>query len=269
MASISAKKAALGIGSFNVQIVCGYDAKFSELLNGGDIEPLIMRWNEMWGSLATILNGDDQRGNATGEKRVQVSDPKQGFNSNDFLSWFQKNREIQPVVFGKSLLAAQVWREMPELHNELIKRLPGPFVQTMTQFGTVLKMVEQEATDTNLKVRCPIMSLEAIDSEDQPQFRGVRCWQSDVLENERKFSDMTVLIFRFSSDIRSIIRVPFFDSLYAEIAKDAPTASIVFGWKWLAIISPKTNIKDDLHKWCWNVLRNGFQANQPIKGEIP
>ncbi len=180
-----------------------------------------------------------------------------------------KDREIQPVVFGKSLLAAQVWREMPELHNELIKRLPGPFVQTMTQFGTVLKMVEQEATDANLKVRCPIMSLEAIDSEDQPQFRGVRCWQSDVLKNERKFSDMTVLIFRFSSDIRSIIRVPFFDGLYAEIAKDAPTASIVFGWKWLAIISPKTNIKDDLHKWCWKVLRKGFEANQPIKGEIP
>ena len=89
---------------------------------------------------------------------------------------------------------------------------------------------------------------------------------------------MAVLIFRFRSDIRNQIQVPFFDSLYSEITngkkkssqKDKNSvASIIFGPEWFAIIRPKANTPSDLHAWCWKVLRDGLKEKKTSPKKNP
>lgn len=258
MASISAKKAALGIGSFYIQVIGGYDTKFPELLeSNGDLAALGERWKEMWKETTLLLNVQQTGG------QVIFPDNGTAFNSDKLSSWFGKtpgeeNRAVELVVFGSSLLAAKIWRTMRDDRKTRLRgRLPSKFVEEMDDLVKALEKLAVPDPKENL-VR-DIFKLEKI--EAPKPLRALQCWESGILAHLWKFRDMAVILFRFEENVTELAVVPFFDGLYSGISESGhPLASIVFGETWMAIIRPKADVPGDVHAWCWKILREGFKA---------
>ena len=246
MTSISAKKALLGIPSFNVQVVTGYDSKFHTLLESKDATSLSKGWKGMWGSV--FEDGE-----------VTVS----SFDSGQLLSWRDGNGE-QVVVFGQKLLAAKVWADLEdEQRTALEGRLPTAFCEQTGKLSEALKCIKVAATTaTPVSEGCAsenlILNLSRIVSPEY--LKAVQCRELKCLADREGFQDIATLLFRFQcDDIFPEVHVPYFDGLYSEIAKSGhPLASILFGKNWLVVLRPRSDLPADLQAWCWRVLRDGF-----------
>ena len=250
MTSISAKKAALGIPTFNVQIVTGYDSKFHSLLDATDTSNLQTQWTNMWKEVWK-------------DATVTVSP----FDSRQLSSWIT-SRDKQMIVFGQKLLAAKIWSDLlKEQRLALHGRLPTRFLVQMEKLSTTLDFIMSAATITQeTKV-----SISGSDAQDDSilnlsrivspiYLKGVQCTELKCLADIEGFRDMAALLFGFQcEDIIPEVHVPYFDALYSEIAKSGhPMASILFGRKWLIILRPRSDLPVDLQAWCWGVLRDGF-----------
>lgn len=262
IASISAKKIALGIGDFDVQIVRGYDAKFSELLTKhADLEQTRDRWQKVWKEVHEALRG---QGGDPSQEHFRLAEPTSGFDSDNLTEWLTKDDDTQPVVFGSAALAAQIWRRIPVWGPQLRMRMPRDFCKKMDDLGKVLAVLEKQADSPSCPSR-EVILLPNVDSV--PHLSGVRCWRTDDIaigdEDIENVSDIVVVMFRFKHDVRELVRVPFFDQLYSELAKSAnPLASVVFAPEWIAVLQPKKAISSDLHAWCWRILRDGFEPTK-------
>ena len=247
MTSISAKKAVLGIPDFNVQVVTGYDAKFHTLLESNHISGLSSGWSEMWKQV--YANG-----------KVSI----QPFDSGQLFEW-RNGKTDSMIVFGQKLLAAKIWSDLsPDQQRKLKGRMPAEFCLQMGELREVLQKIETAVTPTEgAEQPCPdgpwILNLSNVKSPDH--LKGMQCKELKCLAEMEGFRDMTAILFSFKcEDISSRLRVPYFDGLYAEIAKTGhPMASIVFRKKWLVILRPRSELPADLQSWCWSILRDGFR----------
>ena len=248
IASISAKKLAVGIKDFDVQIVTGYDAKLSE---GTGVHE---RWRAAWERCHELLRRPSPH--------VCVAEPVAGFDSDSLLSWFNSDGPTHSlVVFGSALLAAQLWRDDSVRQEKLRRRLPKAFGETMDRLARVL---------TSLETKCQtvpdalIISLTHVDAPDY--LRKLACWKT-VLDGTGcpEADGVTAVIFKFESDMRSLVLVPYFDALYARLAKSRnPLAGVVFSSRWLAVLCGTSEFPEDLHSWAWQVLRDGFRVDRAI-----
>ncbi|MBE0541748.1 MAG: hypothetical protein IH623_10220 [Verrucomicrobia bacterium] len=246
MTSISAKKAVMGIPSFDVQVVTGYDSKFHTLLGAADVTDISGKWSAMWKNVF-----------ADGE--VEVSP----FDSSQLISW-KNNGDAPTIVFGQKLLAAKVWSDLSDDERKVLQgRLPTEFYEQMGKLREALKRIETAATSApTVAGSCShddfILNLSRIVS---PQYlKGVQCKELKCLADTDGFHDMAAFLFRLKyEDIFPEVHVPYFDGLYSEIAKSShPMASILFGKNWLVVLRPRSDLPPDLQAWCWRVLRDGF-----------
>lgn len=292
MASISAKKAALGIPSFDVQVVSGYDSKFHEFLETmGDterdkaekavIKKLTSRWQGMWQALLPLLASTKLKKKA-GTVPTWTASP---LNSDSLGSWFAEigDKDLC-IVFGSKLLAAHVWRILEDGQQaRLRQRLPIKFAKDVTKLSKVLEALEQECSviekrPENKKQRENDASKKegtAADQAQMPYFdkiildlckietprclKGVVCGTTRALAQEKMMRDLAVIVFKFNEEMAPLVSVPFFDGLYSQLAESKhPMASVVFGKTWLAVIRPEAELPSDLQAWCWWILREGF-----------
>lgn len=242
ISSISAKKAALGIANFRVQIASGYDTKFPEF-EASDLGTLTERWQRAWKSICP------------GGKVITESDV---FDSDRLKSWFT-TKKTEYVVFGKKLLAADIWDKMSrEKRRSLGARLPGVFCSRLTELANSLRELILKFEEPGFG--SPFLDLSMITAPRH--LKGLRVVQGDrVFSQDGHFSDLSLIVFKFAEDVRDDINVPFFDGLYSEISFSGhPLSSLIFGKRWLAVIRPRSDLRSDLPAWCWKILREGFEG---------
>jgi hypothetical protein len=250
MTSISAKKALLGISTFDVQVVTGYDAKFHSLLDSENTKEITKVWNNVWPKVC-----------ASGSISVKV------FESGKLASWRQ-GQQNRLIVFGQKLLAAKVWADlMQNQRGHLKSRLPSKFCNEMEELSKALESIKKAATPARApkKTACNddfILDLSRIKQEDfqKAHLNEVTCGEIKGLAGLPALRDMAVILFRFGvADIAPHVHVPYFDGLYAAIARSGhPMSSIVFSKSWIAVIRPRVDLPADMQSWCWSVLRDGF-----------
>ena len=289
MASISAKKAALGIPSFEVQVVAGYDTKLHQFLETMDeadeskralaekeqIKNLEDRWQTMWRTLLPLLSSTILH-NQIEKVPTWMASP---FNSESLGSWLGEiGGKDQCIVFGSKLLAAHVWRILENRQQECLRhRLPAKFVTEVTNLGKVLKMLEEVCSvikkrpkkDAREVQNLPagqaqtpcfdeiILDLEHI--ETPKCLHGLVCGTTRTLTQDKLLRDLAVILFKFKEELTPLVDVPFFDGLYSQLAESKhPMASVIFGRTWLAVVRPEAEFPSDLQAWCWRILREGI-----------
>lgn len=284
IASISAKKLALGIGSFDVEVATGYDSKIpepAEYLGGKMIKKkpaqvdLKAWWSDVWKCVLKSSGG----GSRTGKVGISY------FDTNHMKSWFEERvgtpKKTTPdlVVMGSAMLAASIWRLNPDWHPRLRLRLPAEFCQRMDQYAKLLVQIRNEATREwsgngdrasakgktkgQKKEPRPIFRLSDIDRP--PELQKVICWSVDDLDSDcEQMKDIRVIFFRFDTKaagpILERINIPFFDALYSEMSRRGANelTSFILSNEWLAMLLPKATFCSLDFSQCWRVLRDGF-----------
>lgn len=278
IASISAKKLALGIQSFDVEVATGYDAKILDLTkylntrtlkSGFAPSDLEMWWLEVW---QEAFSGGS------------VECPS--FNTDQIKSWFEekigdpKGNQPVMVVFGSALLAANIWRLNPTWRPKLRLKMPAKFCEKMDQYAGLLVRINEEATRSwpepvksaamteKSDPRRPILRLDDIDRP--PHLRDVLCWSADDFAPEcEEMRDVRVVFYQFPDpiDIEKKLVIEFFDGLYSDISNQGRNelTSFVFGKNWLSLLLPRAVACNSKFGDCWKVLRDGFRTEDAGK----
>lgn len=263
MASISAKKAALGIANFKVQVVCGYDAKFAGLIGAKthqEAEEKVKRLGEIWQKVWKEVFGN--------KRYIVTCTP---FESETLESWAG---EIQGrskcIVFGKTLLAANIWRGLGTKRKRLQARFPVDFCKDMDRLATWLCKIQRlcssrifaRADDASRRGHPMVMDLTKVGAP--AHIADLRCFSGEMPLHEADFREMRLVVFRFCRDVRSLIRVDYLDCLLEKISESGhPLASLLFGRDWMAVLAHRSDLPADLQAWCWRVLRDGFRQEPP------
>ena len=289
IASISAKKLALDIQSFDVEVATGYDAKILDepgyldgrwLKDGTKPSDLAAWWSEVWEMASKKSEGTPGVGSVTCSE----------FHTDQLQSWFDETvgdtngGKPDIVVFGSALLAANIWRQNRSWHPKLGLRMPAKFCKKMDKYADLLKKIRQEAerkwatederSDESEKLgkketnpRRPIFRLDDIDHPLQLQ--KVICWAVDDLDTDcEEMKDVRVIFYQFpeaaEAEVMKKVQIPFFDALYSDVSKQGGSelTAFVFSQNWLALLLPKSVACNNEFGSCWKVLREGFRSKK-------
>jgi len=271
IASISAKKIAAGIGTFDVQVVTGYDAKFESLIEPGAdtsarLEKICATWKEVWKTVCGYFG-------ATGQ--VMVEEP---FLSEEF------EKEMNPVILGTALLAARIFAKHPKALGQFpagVRRRVEELNEAVEQLGTGLYSLVSASVDflggegsgetrkcERIVKECPLQEATWFLVKDL-----------QYLSNKLKcFDGLSAICIEGKKLTPDAISVEYFDCLYGRLAKSRHSLASVLYWPsgpksngeaCLCILVPQEELPDNVDLFCWKLFRDGFRwpATEELSNE--
>jgi hypothetical protein len=263
ISSITAKKLAIGISKFDLEIATGYDAKFRCLRNNQDIEnkqnAIHKRWVDILKKIHELAKGNERR---TDEKEKLEEEAVE----KDYICELEhvNTNKLQPldkgrhIVLGSGLLAALVFHSLQEEDKHPRYLLPDECTKV---FDDLYKLISA-ASIFDIE---PRFNLTAIPEEEY--LHNISWGICNPLPIEialkPKMGNLAAIVIRMPKFDRNLVNVPFFDRLYSQVSLH-PFSGVVFvrgdkiEERGLFILLPQNEIPSDIDLFCWRILREGF-----------
>ncbi len=242
MASITAKKLAVRIGSFAVEVSRGYDAKILRAKHG--LPAVKKRWRSLGRSLG-----------------MKVTVGSRAFPTD---SLYEKLPTT--VIFGSTLLTALIWKELEPAKKETLKSiLPAGFVEEAGKLAKLLEHLAEKKPKRRSKVLFDF-SRFLEDEVTWPEKLSLKPG-GDVADDLR---GLWVVTFHYGKPgYRERVRVPFFDKIIGLLSQYGNRmASVLFFETRLYLLVPEEALsREEVELWSWGVLREGLDHRVSAEDE--